>query len=297
MNVGLVLSGGIAKGAYQVGMLKAFRECLPANFFSCISTSSIGAINGYAYLTDQLDRAEEKWRSVNSDGIIGFIRNFSKSSNVDSIVSHLEYVDLSSDVPFYTTLLSVPHLRLTYKNLSSVPPEMHFDYLRASIAFPPVIKPHMVDNVRYIDGAMVDNIPTLPLVSRHIDLAIVVYFDKDNYVFENPEFDSKVIRVAFPEKKLIHDTFSFTEKTIVPMLETGYEAARELVSRYGLNDQPDIGRIYALIEEDNKARPKQVPRITGDILFNRFTLFTKKLVRYKVLEEGQEENKPSVQID
>ena len=90
MNVGLVLSGGIAKGAYQVGMLKAFRECLPANFFSCISTSSIGAINGYAYLTDQLDRAEEKWRSVNSDGIIGFIRNFSKSSNVDSSVSHLE---------------------------------------------------------------------------------------------------------------------------------------------------------------------------------------------------------------
>ncbi|HEY8531622.1 MAG TPA: patatin-like phospholipase family protein, partial [Limnochorda sp.] len=45
-ELGLVLSGGGARGAYQVGALKAVVERLGPAPFVVISGSSIGAING-----------------------------------------------------------------------------------------------------------------------------------------------------------------------------------------------------------------------------------------------------------
>ena len=46
MNIGLVLSGGMAKGAYQVGALKAINELFPKGSIKYISASSIGVLNG-----------------------------------------------------------------------------------------------------------------------------------------------------------------------------------------------------------------------------------------------------------
>ena len=44
MNVGIVLAGGFAKGAYQVGALNAIREMLPKEDVKYISCASIGAL-------------------------------------------------------------------------------------------------------------------------------------------------------------------------------------------------------------------------------------------------------------
>ncbi|MBR4852805.1 MAG: patatin-like phospholipase family protein, partial [Clostridia bacterium] len=62
MNVGIVLAGGFAKGAYQVGALKAIREFVPMEDVKYISCASIGALNGYAYATQKLEKAEEMWK-------------------------------------------------------------------------------------------------------------------------------------------------------------------------------------------------------------------------------------------
>ena len=63
--------------------------------------------------------------------------------------------------------------RLTYTNIAHVPASKHIDYLHAGIALPPFRKPVTIKGTRYIDGAMVDNIPTLPLLNRNMDLVIV----------------------------------------------------------------------------------------------------------------------------
>ena len=42
MNVGLVLSGGMAKGAYEVGALSAVSEFFTPNDIGYISAASIG---------------------------------------------------------------------------------------------------------------------------------------------------------------------------------------------------------------------------------------------------------------
>ena len=53
MNIGLVLSGGMGKVAYQIGALRALNEFIPLKEIKYISFASVGVLNGYAYATDK----------------------------------------------------------------------------------------------------------------------------------------------------------------------------------------------------------------------------------------------------
>jgi predicted acylesterase/phospholipase RssA len=70
-NIGLVLTGGGAKGAYQVGCLKALRKAGYTRF-SAISGTSVGAMNAILLAAGKLDAAEEAWTNLRCRDIIGF---------------------------------------------------------------------------------------------------------------------------------------------------------------------------------------------------------------------------------
>lgn len=80
MNIGLVLSGGMAKGAYQIGALKALGNFIPLNQFKYISCASVGVLNGYAYITQQLEKAHDMWRNICCENTRLFISQILKSS-------------------------------------------------------------------------------------------------------------------------------------------------------------------------------------------------------------------------
>ena len=66
-KIGLVLSGGGAKGAYQVGVVKALLEKNVA--MDCIAGTSIGALNGSILasapdLTVGFERLEKVWQRI-----------------------------------------------------------------------------------------------------------------------------------------------------------------------------------------------------------------------------------------
>ncbi len=76
MKTGLVLSGGGARGAYQVGVLKAISELRPKhahNPFSVISGTSAGAINAVALASSAnnfrlaVKKVERLWNSLHVD--------------------------------------------------------------------------------------------------------------------------------------------------------------------------------------------------------------------------------------
>jgi NTE family protein len=62
-RVGLVLSGGGARGAYEVGVMRYVRERLPRSPFHVITGSSVGAING-SYLAATCDRPRAQMRML-----------------------------------------------------------------------------------------------------------------------------------------------------------------------------------------------------------------------------------------
>ena len=59
---GIVLEGGGARGAYQVGAWRALRET--GVKIKGISGTSVGALNGVMMCMDELEKAEEVWASM-----------------------------------------------------------------------------------------------------------------------------------------------------------------------------------------------------------------------------------------
>lgn len=69
-RIGLVLSGGGAKGAYHIGCWKALRAS-GLDQFQAIAGSSVGAINAVFVASGRLDVVEDAWRRLRIRDVIG----------------------------------------------------------------------------------------------------------------------------------------------------------------------------------------------------------------------------------
>jgi hypothetical protein len=61
--IGLVLGGGGAKGAYQIGCWKALREC-GMDRYGPLAGTSVGALNAVLVAQDEFDRSERIWHDM-----------------------------------------------------------------------------------------------------------------------------------------------------------------------------------------------------------------------------------------
>ena len=59
---GIVLEGGGAKGAYQIGAWKALREA--GVRIKGIAGASVGSLNGALICMDDLEKAEDIWKNI-----------------------------------------------------------------------------------------------------------------------------------------------------------------------------------------------------------------------------------------
>ena len=65
---GLVMEGGGAKGAYQIGAWKAMREA--GVKIKGIAGTSVGALNGALICMDDLTNAEKVWENISYSSIM-----------------------------------------------------------------------------------------------------------------------------------------------------------------------------------------------------------------------------------
>ncbi len=61
MGLGIVLSGGGARGAYQIGVWRALRELGCEKEIAVATGSSVGALNAAMFVQGNLERAEAMW--------------------------------------------------------------------------------------------------------------------------------------------------------------------------------------------------------------------------------------------
>ena len=124
-KVGLILSGGGARAAYQVGVLKAIQKIIPretSNPFDIIAGTSAGAINGVglASYADNyrmgIRRLERIWSHFSPEmvyrtdfmGVAGCLSRFSRSTIVGRRYKHDE-VSLLDNSPLRELLSEVIH--------------------------------------------------------------------------------------------------------------------------------------------------------------------------------------------
>src|SRR5580698_10027585 len=70
-RIGLVLGGGGAKGAYQIGCWKALRQS-GITTFDAIAGTSVGALNAVLVAQDEFAEAESIWHNMNFGRVLRF---------------------------------------------------------------------------------------------------------------------------------------------------------------------------------------------------------------------------------
>jgi predicted acylesterase/phospholipase RssA len=285
MHIGLVLSGGMGKGAYQVGALTAIDEFFDPSEFEYVSAASIGVLNTYAYLTNNLSKAREIWKSVNLKGEKRFITSVLKSTFLQDIITAIESPD-RIDNNFYVPLFDLVNRELSYYNFKDISPGEVDPYLRASIAMPFYNKGIVIGDKTLYDGAVVDNIPIYPVLKNDLDYVICVYFDDFNYIFEDHVADNKIIKLTFPDDKIISNSINVNHDAITYMVAEGYSRTKRILSDIFSTGTDDLDTIYRKIEQSNSQEDKKKVRITGDVVVTNMNKVVKKVVRHKRILEG-----------
>lgn len=281
MNIGLVLSGGMAKGAFQIGALKALNSFVPLKEIKYVSCSSIGVLNGYSYITGNLDKAERAWRSVCKDDSRIFISQILKNDMLDSNIKELCNNNAEINASLYSALFDINTRNVVYKDLSLVEKEKLPQYLKACVSIPVYNKSVKIDNAAFFDGAMIDNIPVYPMLTKDIDYLICIYFDDVCYKFESTSFDNKIIKISFPSETLLKQSVVLKKSSIEDMIYTGYEKTFEILSHIFSNGYEDVEFVRNAIRSDPSSGKSL--RLTGDVFVTNLNKITQQLTKKKIL--------------
>ncbi len=261
MKVGLVLAGGAGKGAYQIGALKAISKYVKPEDITVVCSSSIGAINSYAYVTGRLGYAEKQWRSINIISKNLIATQLLNSEFLFTIFAELAKKPVTTP-RFLIPLLNLRKRTLEYMNLSEVKNSDEIrQILRASVAIPPICKSVKVGEKHYLDGAIVESIPVKKLEEYDLDYIICVYFDKATPVFQNLSISKKVIKICFDDETRVANSVSLSKKNVNKMLARGQTQTGhylDYIFREGTDNLPVILKAIHQIDQLQTGGPKKV---------------------------------------
>lgn len=197
---GIVLEGGGAKGAYQIGAWRALREA--GIRIKGAAGTSVGALNGALICMDDLKRAERVWENISysrvmdvDDELMDRLRNFSLKSipslvsqNLSEVIAGAgrilkdrgfdiaplrqligEIVDedkiRNSDRELYVVTYSLSDRQPLIANVKEAPEGEIADLLMAS-AYLIGFKQERLGGKLYMDGGGVNNVPADVLIDR-----------------------------------------------------------------------------------------------------------------------------------
>ena len=197
---GLVLEGGGAKGAYQIGAWKALKEA--GINIKGIAGTSVGALNGALICMDDLENAEHIWESIAYSKVMkvddmqmgellqgnlpmgDFIKlaiQTMKDGGMDitplkELIADCVDVQkiMQSDKEFYVMTFSVDEMKELEIDMKTQEPEWIPDFLLASAYIFPLFKNEKLHGKMFVDGGVLNNVPLETLVSRDYKDIIVL---------------------------------------------------------------------------------------------------------------------------
>ena len=199
---GIVLEGGGARGAYQIGVWKALREA--GMKIKGVAGTSVGALNGALICMDDLGKAEEIWGNMTystvfnvDDSMIGKLKKFGvRSMKVTDAAAEFRrlFSDRGLDIAplkklleetvdeerirrsprdFCAASFSVTDRKEEDFDVKEAPPGTMKDMMMASAYFPG-FKQEKIGGKTYLDGGSVNNVPVDLLTDRGYKDIIVI---------------------------------------------------------------------------------------------------------------------------
>lgn len=272
-KIALLMSGGLAKGAYQIGALRALAKYFSPEDFTLVSASSIGVLNAQSYLTGHMDEMHSFWERANADtkrkNVVRFLHGPYLPAAIHSLAGFGQ-----SPVPFYASLLQAKERTIYYADLRQVPAEDLESYLAAAVSVPVVNRAVVINGVKYADGGWVDNIPVFPLLPHTFDYVIGFYFDKYDYFFANEDLDRRVVRINFPNNSVISDSLFVDHESIMNMIGYGERFTADVLDRVIGEDKENVEAVLAKIATEREKQKNVRNRITADRMINGLSRVT-----------------------
>lgn len=177
-KLALVLAGGGARGAYEVGVWQAMSEL--GMEINIVTGSSVGSINGAMVCQGDLELSLRMWKEMETHKVFDVHEGFQNFDYAKEIILNKgagstrlnelldKYVDeekiRASSIDYGLTTVELKTLKQHFLFREDIKEGQLVDYILASSSAFPVIHAHEIDGVEYIDGGYADVMP--------IDMAI-----------------------------------------------------------------------------------------------------------------------------
>lgn len=282
----LVLEGGGAKGAYQIGAYKALKEA--GYEFEAIIGTSIGALNAALIIQGDEEKLETLWRNISFTDIIdideekvqGFIENKSINREIVSEIRKTahnvvksrgiktekirklfeKYIDenkiRNSDIRFGLVTFNVSDFKAEKLFIEDIPKGKLIDYLLATSNLP-LFKRAKIDEKMFIDGGATDNCSVeMSYDAGYKDVIAVRLFLRNrirNYksLIKNKDLNLKMI---VPSENLPY-ILNFETNTLNNMIDYGYIDAVKQLKKLD-------GTFYAINKTDKSEIEELLKKIT-----------------------------------
>ena len=204
-KVGLVLSGGGGKGAFEIGAWKALRRLGIDEKIQVISGNSIGSLNAMMFMSGELELSLKMWRNLSqkealplsATQLLGLYKQYKKGiTNIleeDTIVDNSgyqkiigSYVDFekvrNSEIKGYISAYNMDDDSIDYFTVNDKSDEEIENLIKASSALPGLFDPIKINDKFYRDGCIKDNVPIDPLYEEGCNEIIIIYLGGDEQV-------------------------------------------------------------------------------------------------------------------
>ncbi|MBN3490617.1 patatin-like phospholipase family protein [Acholeplasma equirhinis] len=257
LKIGLMLGGGGAKGAYQLGVIKALEEANLLKQIKSISGTSIGAINTMLLMSKKNHKHMETiWDDLDADNVFGVKMNvFSKDSRMYSVEPltnkllekiNMKQVRKSKYQGYATAALMYSKTSMTHQiNTDTMEKKVFhlnkmmdpYKAVLASASIPVIFGPTKIDDFFYVDGGILDNYPVEPLINDGCNLILSIPLDyKFNpYLYDHTDINiidftpGEVFEKSFITDNLEMLNFNKTYKDEKALL--GYTAGKMVINK------------------------------------------------------------------
>lgn len=243
LKIGLVLPGGGARGAYQLGVFLAMEKYNLTSSVKAISGGSIGAFSLLSFLMKDYNKAYKTFKDMTPERVLGYKDEFRSKMPIRGrglfsrapLVSYLrQNFNLSkltcTDIPLFVSVAKVRKRGIKYIyspeyfQINNLSDEKIINIILASSAIPRVFDiVHYAGN-EYVDCLKADNEPFAPILNYDLDCYFVIPLTATHdvrkyYKIDKPiiDFESELLR-----KSPMINMIDFEPEKIDAYLNCGY---------------------------------------------------------------------------
>lgn len=251
----IVLSGGGAKGAYQIGVWKALRKL--HIHYDIVTGTSVGALNGAFMVQGNYEDALWMWENMNfnlifsqkfdekvleKNGTFELLKTYAKGilknggmdvSRMEETMDRFIYPDkfYNSKVNYGMITVNLSNLKPVSKQKKDIPSEQLKDYLMASATCFPAFKIKKIDGDMYVDGGYYDNLPINLAIDMGADDVIAVDLDAIGIKRKLKSFHKDIPITYISPKNELGNFLVFDKNQAIRGIQFGYNDTMKMFNK------------------------------------------------------------------